>query len=152
MQNSTYSFHGIHVSYLLCSLYILSENHNFFKTFSFKNDIYPDKKNGDNFYIEVENFNEFYRLVNKPSVRRTAFRLIKPILALNNFPNSFDSKNNLPTYKFDEETFLLKKYLKKFKYVYYRYFFYQSWNMEIFPVNSEINVPAIKILFLLAGV
>ena len=80
MQISTNTFYKTHVTYLICSLYVLSENHNFFKKFTVKNDIYLDVKNGDHFYVDKEKFNEFHKVINQPSLRRNAFRLIKPIL------------------------------------------------------------------------
>ena len=136
------------VSYLICSLYVLSENHNFFKKFTFKNDICLDIENGDHFYIHNKNFNEFHKLVNKSALRRIAFRLIKPILVRNYFP----SKNNLPIREVYQENLLLKTYLKKFKYTYCRYFFHQNGDLENYPTNVEININAVRVLFLLAGI
>ena len=50
------------------------------------------------------------------------------------------------------KSFLLKKYLRKFKHNYRNYFFYKNGNFNNVPTEKEMNTSAIKYLFLLTGI
>ena len=127
------------LGYLVCSLYTLSEYHQLFKKLDLKNDIYINISNGDRFSRKIDNLGDFYLLLNKASLRRFTNFLITPI-------KSFEKEENY------NETILLKKYLRKFKYHYRRYFFYQNGNYLNLPTNKELNGFAVKMLFLLTGI
>ena len=66
--------------FLVCSLYTLFETHKTFTLTNIKQDIYSNLNNDNYFSIEMESFKEFYKLLNKLSLRRFSYILIKPIL------------------------------------------------------------------------
>lgn len=143
---------NVNLSYLNCSLYTLFENNKIFKTFNLKTNILLDINNTDYFFYSDQNFPEFYKTLNKQSLRRFAYVLIKPLRKLDYYPflsNSSDTKFKEENYK---EINLLKAYLRKFKFHYRRHFFYQNWNYETLPAPKEMNSMAIKALFVLTGV
>ena len=138
-----------HLNYLICSIYTLYGNHEFFRGFNVKNDAYINRKKSIHWFAIGENSNEFYRLASKPVIKQFAFKLIKPILKKNRESLHFYLQNND---RIDDEIVLLKKYLRKFNYIYRRHFTCQNGNYGKSPSNKEINMHAIKILFLLAGI
>ena len=128
-------------SSLICCLYTLSNRNGFFKKLNLKKDIYLhiDSKK-DHFSAESEQLDELYKLLNKPSLRRFAYRLIKPLTNKNSIQNN------------SGEITLLRKYLQKFKYNYRLHFFYRNGNYELLPTDKEMNMSAIKSLFFLVGI
>ena len=137
---------------LICSLYTLCEQHKIFLKINLKTDIFLDINNGDRFYTEAKIFPELDCLVNQPSLRRFSYHLLKPILNSADFEFLYKVENKIVRKEIYNETILLKKYLQKFNYNYRRYFIYQSSNPESTPTDKEMNVYAIKILFLLVGI
>ena len=130
----------INPSPLICCLYTLANRNKFLKE-NFKKDIFlhvNSKK--DHFSADVKQLGELYKILNNLSLRRFAYRLIKPLV----------SKNNVED--INDETSLLKKYLRKFKYNYRLYFFHQNDNYELLPTDKEINMSAIKSLFFIVGI
>ena len=137
----------------MCSLYTLSENNKLFKKFNLKNDLFLNINKEDHFTYKIGNFYEFEKLLNSLSLRRFAFRLIKPVLSKTYFSfSSLKEKETIKKKLYKKETILLKKYLQKFKYNYYHYFYYQKGNFENFPKEKEMNLAAIKLLFLIVGI
>ena len=130
----------INSSPLICCLYTLVNRNTLLKE-NLKKDIFlhvNSKK--DNFSADVKQLDELYKILNNLSLRRFAYRLIKPLV----------SKNNVED--INDETSLLKKYLRKFKYNYRLYFFHQNDNYELLPTDKEINMSAIKSLFFIVGI
>lgn len=130
----------INPSPLICCLYTLANRNKFLKE-NFKKDIFlhvNSKK--DHFSADVKQLGELYKILNNLSLRRFAYRLIKPLVSKNNVEDISD------------ETALLKKYLRKFKYNYRLYFFHQNDNYELLPTDKEINMSAIKSLFFIVGI
>ena len=130
----------INPSPLICCLYTLANRNKFLKE-NFKKDIFlhvNSKK--DHFSADVKQLGELYKILNNLSLRRFAYRLIKPLVSKNNVEDISD------------ETALLKKYLRKFKYNYRLYFFHQNDNYELSPTDKEINMSAIKSLFFIVGI
>jgi hypothetical protein len=82
---------------------------------------------------------ELKTLINSSSIRQVAAELIQPIVIKRNL--SLGKVNNI---KF------LKQYLKKYKYIYNRYFENQNKDKKI--TDKEVTTIAIYMLFLIAGI
>lgn len=139
-------------SYIICTLYTLISKDKIFKKLNLKKETYLKLNNDNNLFIPKENIKDLYILLNTPALRRFAYNLAKPLI---NSPSqliiSTKKGNPLPQENYNE-IILLKKYLRKFKYNYRRYFFSQGENYDNFPTDKEINMSAIKILFLIIGI
>mgnify|MGYP001174571616 FL=1 len=146
---------NFNLSLLLCSLYTLFEFHKIFKRLNLKEDIFLNVNNIDYFSKnkEGEISKEFYMLVNKLSLRQLSYFILKPFLSSNYF-NTFSPNNKVKDWNkgFYNEMILVKKYLQKFKYNYKRYFFSQNGTFVNLPPNKELNMYAIKLLFLITGI
>ena len=146
---------NFNLSLLLCSLYTLFEFHKIFKRLNLKEDIFLNVNNIDYFSKnkEGEISKEFYMLVNKLSLRQLSYFILKPFLSSNYF-NTFSLNNKVKDWNkgFYNEMILVKKYLQKFKYNYKRYFFSQNGTFVNLPPNKELNMYAIKLLFLITGI
>lgn len=127
----------IDLNYLICSLYTLSEYHILFKELNLKNTMFLNTNDDENY---IETIGKLYKLLNSSSLRRFSIILLNPIL----------QKSNLN--EISNETALLKKYLRKFKYNYFKYFYRQYENVGRAPTPKEINIYSLKVLFLLAGI
>ena len=144
---------GTNLTSLICTLYTLSEDNRLFKKLNLKNDIFPCINNEDHFYRDEEIFFKFSLLLNDSSLRRFAFKLIKPIFNRTYFPSSsFKNNSNGKNKIYKEEGVLLRKYLRKFKYNYYYYFYNQKLDSGTLSTEKEINLTAIKLLFLIVGI
>lgn len=135
------------LDFLICTLFVLSSTDLFFKEVNLKKDIYFGF-NGKT--IPAENFNSFYYLLNKITLRQFSYILIRPIL----FKKLLSSKGFSSQDHDDlvEQAILLKKYLKKFREVYYRYFLRSGRDQMVPLSNKEINSFALKNLFLIVGI
>jgi len=142
----------VNLQALICSLYTLFENHEIFLKMNLRTGIVLDKNNGHCFCTKIEIFQELNCLLNKPSLRRFSYHLLEPILNPNSFLIFSEIENRIVGKEIFDETILLKKYLRKFNYNYRRYFLYQNSSSESSPTTKEINVYAVKILFLLVGI
>jgi len=140
------------LSSLLCGLYTLSENDKFFKKVSLKNDIFLNINSNDYFSPKLVNCHNFTKLLNKLSLRRFSYNLLKPVLTANYIDLALNNNNGGRTKECYEEIILLRKYLRKFKYNYRSYFIEQSRNFNNLPSDKELNTSAIDILFLFSGV
>ena len=87
-------------------------------------------------------------LLNKPLTRKLACRILRPLLE-NNTLTVPPFQNQLQQ-QYDE-TLLLKKYFKKFRFNYYRYYYSSSYPRERFQIK-KLNLIALNMLLLLAGV
>ena len=134
------------LDFLICTLFVLSSTDLFFKELNLKRDIHFGF-NGKN--ISVENFDSFYSLLNKITLRQFSYILIRPIL----FKKLLSSKGfSLQDHEdLMAQSILLKKYLKKFREIYYRYFLRSGRNQMVPLSNKEINSFALKNLFLIVG-
>ena len=130
---------------LLCSVFTLSPNENLFKTLNIKQKLYSGVNNSDDLLIESDIIEDLYSIINKRAVRQLAYSIVNPFLSKN-----YIVSINQPINK-DKAT-LLKKYLKKYRYSYYRYFFPATAKNIIFPTPKMLNTYAIKSLFLLLGI
>jgi hypothetical protein len=125
---------------LICCLYTLSNRKKNLKR-NLKKDIYLHTNSKRNYFLaDLKQLDELSKLLNNLALRRFAYRLIKPLV----------NKTNI--YDICDETILLKKYLRKFKYNYHLYFFCQNVNHEFWSTDKEINMSAIKSLFFLVGI
>ena len=80
---------GVPFSLLLCSLYTLCENNTLFKTFNIRNDIFLNVNNEDIISNNNELSTNVYALINKKSLRRFVFRLLKPLISQPNLLEDF---------------------------------------------------------------
>ena len=131
------------LKFLICSLFSLSKNHKFFKKLNLNKNRYLNDT--ESYLNNSDNFNDLKQLTSKPSIRRFSYNLVKPILL-----STFFSSTNQVTNK--DSTTALKKYLRLFKYNYQRYFVSQNANFNNIPTHKELNMIAIKYLFLLSGI
>ena len=145
----TYKSRSINSSLLICSLYTIAENNKIFKELNLKNDVYLSMLDSDHFSTNSKNFTDFYKLLNKPSLRRFAYSLIKPLLKENYLIFSYNK--NVTREVFDETT-SLKKYLRKFKHNYCRFFFNQNVSYEYLNTDKNIDTHAVELLFLITGI
>lgn len=145
---------GLNLSFLICGLYTLCEDGELLRKSSVKNQIYLDIKQGDDVEV-LKNVIEFYKLTNKFSLRNFSASLIKSLITLNFSSSFFIIKNESlveKNYVDEMSPYWLKKYLRKFKYNYRRYFFYQNSVYINLPTNKQMNAAAIGFLFLITGI
>lgn len=145
----------VNLSFLICTFYTLSNDDTFFKVVNIRGNLFLHINNFDYFYKDFKNpeeFLQFYKFLNKSSLRRFGYILLNPFLT----PNNSFSKSTLTVKNETKEIFtrhnLLKKYLQNFKRNYRRHFLYQNGNYPNLPTDREINTFALKLLFLLVGI
>ena len=141
----------INEKFLLCTLYTLSESQKIFKNLNLTTDLYLDNNNYSTFSINIKNLHEVCNLLNKTSLRTFSYILINPLLKLKNLAVVSSSKNIFKDKEVYNDKILLKKYLIRFKYNYYRYFCSQNENWKDLPTDKELNLSAIILLFLITG-
>ena len=83
MQTAEQTICNISLSSILCMSYTLDENNNIFKKLNLKNENYLNIRDGVQLSNKLYNFQEFYSLLNKSSLRRFAYKLINPLLIKN---------------------------------------------------------------------
>ena len=152
MVNSVKAERNFNLSSVLWGLYTLSENDQFFKKISLKNDIFININSNDYFSTQVEKCYEFSKLLNKTSLRRFSYSLLKPFLTENYIKDALESKNKEWAKDCYAEIILLKQYLRKFKYNYRAYFVGQGENFYNLRSDKELNTSALHTLFLLSGI
>lgn len=151
MEPLNVSLNRVDLKIVVCGLYTLLENDGFFKKINFKKDVAFNVSKKDYFSSNSENFYEFKMLLNNSSLRHFAFRLLKPLLNKKNSSRSIQDKKVMQN-EFYQEVILLKKYLRKFKYNYYRFFYFQNISPSYSITEKGTNTAAIKFLFLLVGI
>jgi len=131
------------ISFLLCALFTLEPNSNLFKKLNIKKNLYLTNSTKNNIIANLDNDDVnyyLYNLLNKPSLRLVSEKLLAPIL------NKNSSKQDITNLR------RFKKYLRKFKYVYKRYFTILPNKKSWTNYNNKINYLAVKALFLVAGI
>ena len=138
--------------FLICSIYTLMETDRFFKNLSLKNNIYLHINNNNYYYFESADLNELYTLLNKNSLRRLSYYLVK--IFINSTEDAFSFITNNKTLNEEQycEILLLQKYLQKFNYHYRRYYIYINGDIINLPSIKKLNNSALKILFQIAGI
>jgi hypothetical protein len=101
---------SLRLSFLICTLLTLAPTDKFFQKINLKRDILLG---GEKYDYILTNFESFYACLNKVSVRRFAYILIRPIL----FEKEIYSQEMNVKKEFYSQALLLKKYLKKFKFL-----------------------------------
>ena len=81
-------------------------------------------------------------------MRQFAYNLLEPFRTTEPLVSNPLTKSE----SLDDQTILLQKYLRKFNYIYNRYFLTKNDNYNLSPTDKEINYFAIKSLFLLIGI
>ena len=138
---------NVEIDIILCSLFTLTPTHKFFRNINFKNDLYLIK--GESYLLSnKEKFKELYNLLNESYLRQLAYDLLEPFITKQHLLPE-QQKRNESLY---EQTALLKKYLRRFNFIYNRYFLTKNCNYNLLPTDKEINFFAIKSLFLLTGI
>ena len=77
-------------------------------------------------YLDLDSDNEFYNLLNKNSLRRFSYLLIRPIINSDFLSGSYIRENGDIKKDFYNEISLLLIYLKKFNSTYRRFFLYKK--------------------------
>lgn len=142
METFNIPLNKVDLKLLVCGLYTISENDRFFKRIKFKK---------EKFSLDKQDLHEFKILLNSPPLRKFAFKLLKPLLNKNNSLSSIKDNQLIQDESYNE-IILLKKYLRKFKYNYYRFFYFQNISSRYFFTEKETNKIAIRFLFLLVGI
>ena len=142
METFNIPLNKVDLKLLVCGLYTISENDRFFKRIKFKK---------EKFSLDKQDLHEFKILLNSPPLRKFAFKLLKPLLNKNNSLSSIKDNQFIQDESYNE-IILLKKYLRKFKYNYYRFFYFQNISSRYFFTEKETNKIAIRFLFLLVGI
>lgn len=132
---------------ILCSILTLESQNPFFREQRINNKIYFIRPSFNLPYSiinlsKVELGKEFYDLVNQKSLRQFAYTIIKPLIV----------RPLQPEYKSIQQNKRIKKYLKKFRYLYKRYFSNLNFNKNSVKNDKEINYLAIQTLFLIVGI
>lgn len=145
--NKTLSNVDVDLDLILCSLFTLAPSNELFKNINLKNDIYCI--NGESYLLSnKENFKDLYNLLNESYLRQFAYNLLEPFRTTEPLVSNPLTKSG----SLDDQTILLQKYLRKFNYIYNRYFLTKNDNYNLSPTDKEINYFAIKSLFLLIGI
>ncbi len=124
---------NITIEALICCLFALFPQDDLFKNLNVQ------------LPIKEEDSSLLYKLVNKRSLRGFSSTLVNPIIYNKNYANDSNAA-------FLKRVILLKKYIRKYKFLYYRYFFYNAINFSSLPTEKEINTQALKTLIILSGV
>jgi hypothetical protein len=134
---------------LICSLFTLLPTDELFQELNFNKYYSSTRLSGDLFLTESWCLNNFFLLINKSLVRQLAYTILQPLLIQEN--NIQHSQHvNIKNKSIEDQT--LKKYLKKFKYLYKLFFVENSFLSKASITDKEINFLAIKILFILIGI
>ena len=146
-QNSS-KFTKVNINFLLCSLLTLSPNSNFFKIINIQGELFGDLLSDNSILvgvIEKGAATDFLMVLNTSSLRQTANIIIAPLLC-----QSYKTINNkaLNTH----EIKIIQKFLKKYRYIYNRYFLKKrsKYNNNTFN-DRELNYFAIESLLLIVG-
>jgi hypothetical protein len=151
MNKKFYPYNGnasINLNLLICSLFTLIPNDEIFKELNINKYGYLLQTSEDFFLMDSYYLNNFFLILNKPLVRQLAYNILQPLFKETgnlNFSQLNIKKNSL-------EYQALKKYLKKFKYFYKILFKEESLFNKFRRTEKEINLLAIKFLFILVGV
>ena len=152
MAKSKQNVLDVDLSYLACTLYTLVNYHKVFKKLTLEKNIKSFKEAENCFSTDLDSDNEFYNLLNKNSLRRFSYLLIRPIINSDFISGSYIRENGDIKKDFYNEISLLLIYLKKFNSTYRRFFLYKKGFLNPSISKKEINFTAIKILFFLAGI
>ena len=139
------------LKYILCGLYTLSEFDGVFQKLNLQNILFRNTYNKNSSLINFKTFSEFYSILNNRDLRIFSYILLKP---LRNdkclYPSS--KEKEIIEEEIYEGVVLLQRFLRKFKYTYFKYFYYQNEKADIIPTVKELNTSAAKFLFLLVGI
>ena len=95
-----------------------------------------------------EFFSDLYDALNNKAIRQLAYTLLSPIFIKNYTAPQTTTLNS----EIKKDLDLLEKYLKKFHYTYFRYFFPINDKIPLPSTNKELNTKAINALFLILGI
>jgi len=120
---------------VLFSLIALASTSNSFKSLNIAHLLHINRTNTS--ILETKSKNLYYleKLFNERSIRHLSNQLIEILI---------DKDLN--------QDDLLKQYLRKYKYVYKRFFFLQKTSLTQLPTDKELNKFAVEALLLLIGV
>lgn len=141
----------INLEFIFCGLYTLSEFDVVFKKLNLQNILFSNTYNTNSLLSNFKNFSKFYKILNNRDLRIFSYILLTPLRNDKYLYSSFTENGGIEE-EIYEEVILLKRYLRKFKYTYFKYFYYQNRNSGIGPTVKELNTIALKFLFLLVGI
>lgn len=141
MEFSDKQFFNINLSFLVCSILVLSPNNKLFKKLNLKDDIYLGKNSQD----YILNCPEIL----SPTLNKTSLRKLANTIIESNFLNNFIFSTDITP---NTQKDVLKRYLKKYNYLYKQYFFFKRGNYNFKLNDKEINTYAVEFLFMLIGI
>lgn len=143
----------VNLEYVFCGLYTLSEFDSFFQKLNLKTNNFLSNKNEIIELTNLKNFSELENVLNNRDLRIFSYILLTPLRKKEYFNPPFSNTGILDE-EICDEIILLKRYLRKFKYTYFKYFNCQTGAPHPFytPTVKELNFVAIKFLFLLIGI
>ena len=139
---------GNHDSILICALFTLNPNTTLFKKLNLSNKSSITTPTLKKILNNKEFFSDLYDALNNKAIRQLAYTLLSPIFIKNYTTPQVTTLN----YEIKKDLDLLEKYLEKFQYTYFRYFFPINDKIPLPSTNKELNTKAIKALFLILGI
>lgn len=138
---------SIELNILICSLITLLPNNVLFKELNIKKSFPYIRQDTNLILVELSYLENLSFLLNKQSIREIAYNILQPLL------QEIKNKNKeTPNLKVDSiEYRALKKYLQKFKYSYKKFFLKKTFMTKYILSEKELNLIAIKTLFVLVG-
>jgi hypothetical protein len=138
---------------LICSLLTLEPQNKLFTIHNIKEKIhlnYTDQNRNLNLVnlANKANLHGIYMQLNQPTIRQLAYHNIKPFLIGNLQEDLLSNQNNRQKI----QILRLQKYLKKFRYLYKRYFSASGTNFDYVTKDKELNYFALQILFWIVGI
>ena len=138
----------LNINLLICSLLTLIPNDDLFKELNITKYYSSTEIRDEIVLIEPRQLNKLFLLLNKPLVRQLAYSISQPLLQeITDTSSHFSIRNSDSS---DHRA--LKKYLKKFNYLYKLFFLETSVIVKSQKTEKEINFLAINLLFFLIGV
>lgn len=138
---------SLELNILICSLITLLPNNVLFKELNIKKSFPYIRQDTNLILVELSYLENLSFLLNKQSIREIAYNILQPLL------QEIKNKNKeTPNLKVDSiEYRALKKYLQKFKYSYKKFFLKKTFMTKYILSEKELNLIAIKTLFVLVG-
>jgi hypothetical protein len=147
-KNSATNWTLLDTNLLICSLFTLLPSDILFCELNINKYSYTKRISEYNVIIDSKHLGSLYLLLNKPLVRQLAHNILQPLIP--EITNAQFLNLSKKSDSFEHQT--LEKYIKKFKYFYKLFFSERFWLSKYQLTEKEINVLAIKLLFILVGI
>ena len=138
---------SLELNILICSLITLLPNNVLFKELNIKKSFPYIRQDTNLILVELSYLENLSFLLNKQSIREIAYNILQPLLQ--EIKNKNKETSNLKVDSIEYRA--LKKYLQKFKYSYKKFFLKKTFMTKYILSEKELNLIAIKTLFVLVG-